>query len=139
MSVNEQDESKPSAAGAGKEPRAPQTKRRRFINRRNAFIGGLALVVGVFGLIVIALFLYRLGFVDSYIASQIKDDFSKYGIRAQIKNFHLTLAPQTVEMQGIELYDSQTGDKLGRVDRMRATIRIQDLYALNLKRHIDLK
>jgi hypothetical protein len=42
-------------------------------------------------------------------------------------------------MDGIELYDSQTGEKLGKIDRLLATIRIEDLYALNLQRNINLE
>ena len=44
-----------------------------------------------------------------------------------------------VEMLGVELYDAQTGEKLGKIDRMVATVRIEDLYALNLQRNINLK
>ena len=34
---------------------------------------------------------------------------------------------------------AQTGEKLGKIDRLLATIRIEDLYALNLQRNINLK
>src|SRR4029079_7941689 len=78
-------------------------------------------------------------YVDRYVAGQIKGTFAKYGIRAEIKEFHTTFPPQTVEMLGVELYDSQTGEKLGKIDRLLATIRIEDLYALNLERNITLK
>lgn len=114
-------------------------KRRRFINRRNAIITGVALGLGVCALVIIAFMAYRLGFVDRYVASQIKTTFSKYGIRAEIKNFHTTLPPNAVEMQGIELFDAGTGEKLGKIDRLVATISIRDLYALNLNREIDLQ
>ena len=42
-------------------------------------------------------------------------------------------------MLGVELYDSQNGEKLGEIHRLLATIRIEDLYALNLERNITLK
>ena len=74
-----------------------------------------------------------LGYVDDYVAGQIKDTFANYGIRAEIKDFHTTLTPQTVEMLGLELFDAQTGEKLGKIDRLLATVRIEDLYALNLQ------
>ena len=90
-------------------------------------------------LILVGLLGYRLGYVDRYIASQVKDTLSKYGIRAEIRDFHTASAPQTVEMLGVELYDAKTGDKLGKIDRILATIRIEDLYALNLQRNINLK
>ena len=35
-------------------------------------------------------------------------------------------------MSGVELYDAQSGEKLGKIDRLLATIRVEDLYALKL-------
>jgi hypothetical protein len=42
-------------------------------------------------------------------------------------------------MQGLDLYDGTTGEKLGRVERVLATIRIEDMFALNLRRNINLE
>src|ERR1041385_4688027 len=121
-------------------PASPQpTARRRFITRRNTIIAAIGLVCAVIALLLVGLIAYRLGYVDRYIAGQMKDTLSKYGIRAEIKNFHTSVSPQTVEMSGVELYDAQTGEKLGKVDRILATVRIEDLYALNLRRNINLK
>src|SRR5262245_9815497 len=120
-------------------PVTPQGKRRRYLTRRNAFIGALGFLVAIVGLVVLALIAYRLGFVDRFIVSQIKTDFGKYGVRADFRNFHAGLPPGKVEMEGIELFDSQSGARLGKIDRMEAEIRVQDLYAFNLQRHIDLK
>ena len=39
----------------------------------------------------------------------------------------------------MELYDSQTGEKIGKIDRLLATIKVEDLYALNLQRNINLE
>ena len=122
-----------------KHPVTPQGRRRRFLNRRNLIIATTAAAIGIVALIIIVVIVYRLGYVDHYVAGQIKDTFAKYGIRAEIRDFHTTFPPQTVEMLGVELYDSQTGEKLGKIDRMLATIRIEDLYALNLQRNITLK
>lgn len=114
-------------------------RRRRFINRRNTIIAAIGLGCAAIALILVGLLVFRLGFVDRYIAGQVKDTLAKYGVRAEIKNFHTTWPPQTVEMQGVELYDARTGDKLGKIDRMLATVRVEDLYALNLRRNINLK
>src|ERR1043165_7360535 len=117
----------------------PSTRRRRrFVTRRNAIIVGIAIGLGVVVLILIGLLSYRFGYVDSYIAGQIKNTLATYGIRAEIRSFHTSITPQTVEMQGIELYDAKTGEKLGKIDRLVATVRIEDLYALNLRRNINL-
>ena len=124
---------KPSQ-GAG----APRKGLRRF-TRRHAVISGIIIAAGVIALVLIALLAYRLGFVDHYVAGQIKDTLAKYGIRAEIRGFHTSLSPQTVEMLGLELYDAKTGEKLGKVDRLLATVRVEDLYALNLHRDINLQ
>ena len=122
-----------------KHPVTPQGRRRRFLNRRNLIIATTAAVIGVLALALLLLILYRLGFADRYVAGQIKIAFAKYGIRAEIKEFHAGFPPQTVEMKNLELYDAQTGEKLGKIDRVLATIRIQDLFALKLERTVDLK
>src|SRR6267378_155995 len=122
-----------------KHPVTPQGRRRRFLNQRNILIATIAAAVGLVALILLILIVYRLGYVDRYVAIQIKDTFANYGIRAEIKEFHATFPPQTVEMRGLELYDAQSGEKLGKIDRLLATIRIEDLYSLNLQRNITLK
>src|SRR5918992_327506 len=97
----------------------PTVKKRwlRF-TRRHAYIAAVIVGAGALALVLLVLFLFRLGYVDRYVADQIKRSFANYGIRAEIRNFHATFPPQTVEMEGIELYDSQTGDKLGKIDRL---------------------
>ena len=133
MPVNEPE---PAAQKSGA---SPPRRRRRIVTRRNAIIVGIVVAVGAIALVLIALLSYRLGYVDAYIAGQVKDTLAKYGIRAEIREFHTAITPQTVEMLGVELYDAQTGEKLGKVDRLLATVRIEDLYAVNLQRNINLK
>src|SRR5882724_8940577 len=124
---------------AAAQPAARARARRRFVTRRNAVIATIGLVCAVVALVFVGLILYRLGYVDRYIAGQIKNTLSNYGIRAEIRDFHTSLTPQTVELLGLELYDAKTGEQLGKIDRMLATVRIEDLYALNLRRNINLK
>jgi len=121
------------------EKKPPIRTRWRYFTRRHAFLAVVIVGVGALALILLALFLYRLGFVDRYVANQIKQTFSNYGIRAEIRDFHANFPPNTVEMAGVELYDSQTGGKIGKIDRLLATIRVEDLYALNLQRNISLR
>jgi translocation and assembly module TamB len=108
--------------------------RRRHVVIATAIVGGAALL-----LILVALFLFRLGFVDRYVASQIKNTFASYGIRAEIAEFHAGFPPKTVEMNGIELYDAANGERLGKIDKLLATVKVEDLYALNLQRNINLQ
>src|SRR3989440_5343620 len=125
--------------GGTAQPAPISRARRRFITRRNVVIATIGLVCAVVALVFVGLILYRLGYVDRYIAGQIKNTLSNYGIRAEIKDFHTSLTPRTVELLGVELYDAKSGEKLGKIDRILATVRIEDLYALNLRRNINLK
>src|SRR5215204_2688526 len=118
----------------------PTIRRRwRYFTRRHAFLAAAIIGVGAIALILLVLFLFRLGYVDRYIAGQIKQTFANYGIRAEIRDFHADFPPQTVDMAGVELFDATTGEKIGKIDRLLATIRIEDLYALNLQRNINLR
>lgn len=121
------------------ENKPPIRTRWRYFTRRHAFLAAIIVGVGALALILLGLFLYRLGFVDRYVANQIKQTFANYGIRAEIRDFHADFPPNTVEMAGVELYDSQTGEKIGKIDRLLATIKVTDLYALNLQRNISLR
>src|SRR2546423_2697698 len=123
--------------GRNNEPRAP--RRRRVCTRRNAIISGIAIGVAAVALVLVVLLVVRLGYIDRYIAGQVKETLATYGIRAEIKTFHTAISPQTVEMLGVELYDAKSGQKIGKIDRLLATVRIEDLYAVNLRRNINLK
>ena len=116
------------------------TKRWRYFSRRHAILATIIVGVIALAVILLILFMVRLGFVDRYVASQIKQTFANYGIRAEIREFHTTVfPPRTVEMSGVELYDATTNDRIGKIDRLLATIKVEDLYALNLQRNINLE
>jgi autotransporter translocation and assembly factor TamB len=119
-------------------PAAPQGRRRGYLTRRNAIISVIVIAAIGIGAILLAVLFYRTGYVDRYIARQIKDTFAQYGIRAEIKEFHTTGA-RNVVMNDVELYDATTNEKLGRIDKLTAVVRIEDLYALNLRRNINLE
>lgn len=138
---NQSDNSAAAPSGDPKPTQSAGALRRglRRFTRRHAVISGIIVAAGVIALILIGLIVYRLGYVDNYVAGQIKDTLAKYGIRAEIKEFHTSISPQTVELLGLELYDAKSGEQLGKVGRMVATVRIEDLYALNLQRNINLK
>jgi translocation and assembly module TamB len=121
------------------EPVTPQGKRRRFLTRRNALIATLAIVVSLIVLVLVAVIAYRLGYIDRYLASQIKTTLSQYGIRAEIKGFETKFGARSAEFHDIELYDQVTGEKLGKIDRIIATVRIDDLYSISLSRNVKLQ
>lgn len=114
-------------------------QRRRVLNRRNFFLASVVIVGGAFLLLVLLVISYRLGYIDSYIAGQVKNTLAQYGIRAEIGSFETKYSPRTVEMRDVKLFDAKTGEPLGKVDRLTATVRITDLFALNLRRNINLE
>src|SRR5437588_11389156 len=99
MPVNDQEpaEKKNDAAPS---PR----RRRRFVTRRNAIIAGIAIGLGAVALILLAVLSYRLGYIDSYIAGQIKNTLATYGVREGICSFHTSLSPQTVVILDLDIY-----------------------------------
>ena len=135
------DHDKPAEPTSGKQEPAPGPPLRglRRFTRRHAVISGIIIAALVIALVLVGLLAYRLGYVDRYVAGQIKSTLANYGIRAEIKEFHTSISPQTVELVGLELYDAQSGEQLGKIGRMLAKVRIEDLYALNLRREINLK
>jgi translocation and assembly module TamB len=113
--------------------------RRRYITRRNALYVALVAVVGAFVLVLLGVLLYRTGRVDALISNQIISTLAQYGIRAEVKEFHTALGPRTVQIKGLALYDAQSGAQLGRIDSIIATVRVEDLYALSLRRNVNLE
>ena len=129
-----------SDAGGGPAPGRP-TRRglRRYATRRNAGWAALAVAAVAVVAVLLVLLLYRTGRVDNLIAGQIVRTLATYGIRAELKEFHTKFGPRTVEVVGLDAYDAQTGEKLGRIGRLLATIRVEDLYALSLRRNVNLE
>src|SRR3954469_9386344 len=121
------------------EPKTPQGRRRRFLTRRNAFIATIGAAALLVLLVLAVIIAYRLGYIDRYIANQIKGTLAQYGIRAEVGHFETKFGPRTVEMRDLQLYDQQTGEKLGKIDRILATVRIDDLYAISLNRNVKLQ
>src|SRR4051812_33886869 len=121
------------------EPKTPQGRRRRFPTRRNAFIATIGAAALLVLLVLAVIVAYRLGYIDRYIANQIKGTLAQYGIRAEIGHFETKFGPRTVELRDVQLFDEKTGEKLGKIDRILATVRIDDLYAVSLNRNVKLQ
>ena len=141
-----QDDSAPLAFEESKgEPLSPLTPKgrrrgwRRVVNRRNAMWTAAVAVVAALALALIIFVLYRTGRVDRIIAGQIVDTLAKYNIRAEIGSFETKFSPRTVELRDVKLYNSVTGAQIGRVERILAKVRIEDLYAISLRRNVNLE
>lgn len=131
----------PSAPSVDAPPPAPARRgwRRRYVTRRNAVLVTVAIVAAVALLVLVAILLYRSGQIDNLIARQIEDTLAQYGIRAEIKGFHTRVGARTAELTGVDLYDAKTNEKLGHVERLLATVRVEDMYALSLRRNVNLE
>lgn len=112
---------------------------RRWVSRRNVMYLALGLVAAALLVVVVVFFLYRTGQVDRIIANQIVRTLASYGIRAEIGSFRTRISPREVELRDINLYDAKTGAVLGRAGRVLVRVRIEDLYALNLRRNVNLE
>jgi translocation and assembly module TamB len=121
-------------------PPAPRLNwRGRYVTRRNALLTGVLLVAAIVLLLVAAFLLYRTGQVDNLIAGQIKSTLAQYNIRAEFKGFHTRLGARTAQLTGVDLYDATTGEQIGHADQLLATVRVEDMYALSLRRNVNLE
>jgi autotransporter translocation and assembly factor TamB len=124
-------------------PLTPKGRRRRgwrrVVNRRTATWTAIVAVVAAVALAFIIFMLYRTGQVDKFVARQIIDTLAKYNIRAEVGSFTSKLGPRTVEIRDLKLYNATTGAQIGQIERIVATVRIEDLYALSLRRSVNLE
>ena len=112
---------------------------RRVVNRRNAMWTGLVAVAAVVALAFILFVLYRSGRIDRIIAGQIIGTLAEYNIRAEIGSFTAQLGPRTVEIRDLKLYNAVTGAQIGNISRIVATVRVEDMWALSLRRNVNLE
>jgi autotransporter translocation and assembly factor TamB len=124
-------------------PLTPKGRRRRgwrrVVNRRTATWTAIVAVTAAVALVFIIFMLYRTGQVDKYVARQIIDTLAKYNIRAEVGSFTAKLGPRTVEIRDLKLYNAITGAQIGQIERIVAMVRIEDLYALSLRRNVNLE
>jgi autotransporter translocation and assembly factor TamB len=125
----------------GTSPATPPRSRgwRRVVNRRNAILVGVVGVVAVLALALIVYVLYRSGRVDKVIAGQIINTLAEYNIRAEIGSFTTQIGPRTVEIKDLKLYNAVTGAPIGNISRIVATVRVEDMWALSLRRNVNLE
>jgi translocation and assembly module TamB len=110
-----------------------------MVNRRNLMWTAIVAVVAAVALVMILFVLYRSGKVDRLIARQIQNTLAEYGIRAEIEGFESQIGPRTAVLTNVALYDEKTGAQLAKFARLTATIRIEDLFSLNLRRNVNLE
>lgn len=141
-------EPSPDAArppGAGAPPpdapaeRARRRRWRRVVNRRNAMWTAVVAAVALVAVAFILFVLYRSGRVDRIISNQIVSTLARYNVRAEIGGLRTEIGPRTAVITDLKLYDATTGAPIGNVERVTATVRIEDLWALRLSREVNLE
>ena len=83
--------------------------------------------------------LYRTGRIDKIIAGQIINTLAEYNIRAEIGSFRAQIGPRTAEIKDLKLYNATTGAPIGNISRIVATVRVEDMWALSLRRNVNLE
>lgn len=125
--------------GDGVAAHEPARKRRRYLTRRNALLSAAAVSALVLLLILAGVFFYRSGRVDSILANQIKATLDEYNIRAEVEGVQAQIGARTVIIRNLALFDKTTGARLGNVRELRATVRVEDMFALSLRRNVNLE
>jgi autotransporter translocation and assembly factor TamB len=129
----------PPPPGDGAPARRRRRGIRRVVNRRTAMWTGLVAVVAVVALAFILFLFYRTGQIDRYVARQIVSTLAKYNVRAEVGSFRSRLGAREVEINDLKLYNAETGAALGNVGRIVAKVRVEDMWALNLTRNVNLE
>lgn len=138
MPTDERDEQQ-SAAGRFDERAVHRRRWRSPVTRRHAWRALIVLLIGAMIALLAIIFFYRSGRLDALIADQLISTLGKYNIRAEIEGFRFQLGPRTAEIRNLVLRNATNGALIGRVRRITARVRIEDLFALKLQRNINLE
>jgi translocation and assembly module TamB len=114
-----------------------QTKpKRSFLRWLLLAFGGLCVL---FLLFFLGLFIsYKTGYLDNYVKDSLIERFTEYGIRLEIGSVKTTLSPTTTELSNLQFFDAQTGEKLGKLDKLRLDLTLTNLLGLREKREINI-
>jgi outer membrane protein insertion porin family len=90
-------------------------------------------------LVFAGLYYIRTGRLNRYIADQVVEALSEYGLRAEIGKFELAWGIRTAKIRDIKLYNQQTGQLIAKIDRLELVAQIREPNALRLHREIVFK
>lgn len=123
--IDEPDE-KPSASG------------RPFFTRRNAGLAAMLIGIGALGLIIISLLAYRVGFFDTYLRTQFTARMAEIGIVFDADVFEVTASPLELHLVNATFNNRVTGEKLFFIRDARLGLSVQDVFAWQLSRDIQV-
>jgi translocation and assembly module TamB len=133
--IEQREDRGPEESPAG-EP--AETEGRRYFTRRNAGIALGLTALGIVLLAVLVVTLYRGGVADQYIKTQFTAKMADIGIDFDADVFRVTIAPLRLELKNATFNDRTTGEKLFFVRDAQLGLTVQDLYAWQLSRDIEI-
>ncbi|MEO6589471.1 MAG: translocation/assembly module TamB domain-containing protein [Pyrinomonadaceae bacterium] len=113
--------------------------KRRFFTRRNALIALLLTVISAVLFVVLTTVSYRYGVFDNYVKAQFVAALDEMNITFDADDFRVTVAPLQLELKNATFNNKITGEKLFRIGDAKLGMTVQDLYALQLERHIKVQ
>ncbi len=114
-----------------------QPKRKPW--RKRLIITALCLILlaGITG--IAAWYWLRSESFNRFVAEQIKNKLTEFGLRGEIGSFGFTWDAQTARLKDLKIYNGQSGQLIVSVKSIEVQTEIQDLYALKLSREVTLK
>ena len=115
------------------------TAKRQFFTRRNAVIAvGVTLIAAVLFVVFVTVS-FRYGVVDNYVKGQFVAKMQDIGVDFDADVFRLTLNPLKLELRNATFNDRKTGEKLFFIRAADIFMNVQDLYAWQLSRDIEVE
>lgn len=124
------------AADGNETPQAEKPNKSKAL-RRLLFAGAAVLILAVAAAL-IATFTYRLGYVDSYISSQVRNSLDQMGIAFTADTFNFAISPLELKIKNAVFNDKQTGEKLFSIRDANVSFTIPDLFAWSLRRNVNV-
>jgi len=114
-------------------------RRRRFFNRRNALVTLLVIAGLCIILAITTVLLFRYGVVDNYVKTQFVNSLADIGIVFDADVFRVNVSPIELELKNATFSDKVSGEKLFFIRDARLGLTIDNLYAWELSRDINLR
>ncbi len=112
---------------------------RRFFTRRNGVIAlGVTLIAAVLVVVLITVS-FHYGVVNNYVKRQFVAKMQDIGVDFDADVFRLTLSPFKLELRNATFNDRKTGDKLFFIRAADVFLTVNNLYAWQLSRDIEVQ
>ena len=116
----------------------PTMRKRRYFTRRNAMLlSGLSAILLVL-LAILVIVSYRSGVFDNYIREQFVAKMERIGMVFSADTFRVKIAPLRLELKNATFNDKITGEKLFFIRDADVGLTVQNLYAWQLSRDINV-